>query len=89
MEVMRAALRSKNIDVAKTICMAADDLLDSFIVVVVLPDQEVLSCSLSLSDIEEGAEVRMNWHETTGFEDRIALGLEILEQEQGMFEDQR
>ena len=89
MEVMRVALRSRSIDVAKTVCVAAfDDLLDSFIFVVLLPDREVLACSISLADIEDGREVQVDWHETNGYEEWIALGLEVLEQEQGMFEDQ-
>jgi hypothetical protein len=70
MRDLRGVLASRGIDVNRTVCASAyDDLLDSFICVLVLPDGEAIEYSASYDDLddpESGPARSTEWHEADG-----------------------
>lgn len=84
---LQSMLASRNIDVNRTVCASAyDDLLDSFICVLILPNGEAIECSATYDDLddpESGPARRTAWHDADeGYRDWIAAGRALLDSEQ-------
>ena len=88
MRDLRGRLASRNIDVNRTVCASAyDDLLDSFICVLILPNGEAIECSASYDDLddpESGPATSTDWHEASeeAYRDWIAAGRTLLDSEE-------
>lgn len=86
MRDLRGVLASRGIDVNRTVCASAyDDLLDSFICVLILPNGDAIECSATYDDLddpESGPARRTAWHEASKlYQQWIAAGRALWEAE--------
>ena len=86
MRDLQSVLASRGIDVNRTVCASAyDDLLDSFICVLILPNGEAIEYSATYGDLddpESGPARRTAWHEADAcYRVWIEAGRALLEAE--------